>query len=338
MVELLNGFIVSCFISHVSCPLSPVACSLLFVYCSLFSALFLFYLLHTPFSKALPVFEENDYTRNMPTPTTLLHLLTRRLRPRPAIVWILLVLAIGAALSPYRSPIARFIWDHTRLETAATALDRTDADLAFAIAEYYFNHGSYNVTRAKQYYTRAIALRPDFLEAHYQLARIEFIGGRFFQALEHIRAVLELDPEFKRGYYMYGLINGYNGNMIEAIRGFEGFIERDSFNWAGYNDLAWVYFQLGSFEQTLETAERGLEQAHGNPWLLNMRGLALMNLDRDPEAHAVFAEAKQATERLTPADWGTAYPGNDPAIYASGLDKMREAIEHNLALTQEKED
>lgn len=257
----------------------------------------------------------------------------RRVHWQRAALVLGLTLALGLVLLPYRTTVAGVLWDRLRVASVATALDPGNARLAFSIAEYYFNHGAYDIETAKRYYERAIALQGDYIEAHYQLARIHFLQSDFVRSLAELRVVLELDPEFKRAYYMSGLVNGYNGNLIEAAKGFEQFIERDSFNWAGYNDLAWVYFQLGDFEKTLRAAEQGLAQAYGNAWLLNMRGLALMNLDRRDEAHQAFADAKAAADRMSAADWGIAYPGNDPAIYASGLDKMREAIEHNFELT-----
>lgn len=259
---------------------------------------------------------------------------TKRLFSHPAFWAFGLALLLGIMLLPYRTVVARFLWNTWHAETVASSFDPTNPDLAFAIGEYYFNHGSYNIAKAKRFYDRAIALRPSFLEAHYQRARIDFIEGRLWSSLEHLKIVLELNPDFKKAYYLYGLVNGYNGNMPEAIHGFEEFIQRDSLNWAGYNDLAWVYFQLGDFQKTLTTAEAGLTQATGNVWLLNMRGLALMNLKRTTEAHQAFLEAKQAADKMRPSDWGVAYPGNDPAIYAAGLDKMREAIDHNLTLTE----
>lgn len=102
--------------------------------------------------------------------------------------------------------------------------------------------------------------------------------------------------------------------------------------WAGYNDLAWLYFQLGDYEKTLSVSESGLQNSSDNAWLLNMHGLALHNLGRSEEAKEYFDRAKKRVDTLTPEDWGRAYPGNDPAIYAEGLARMREAIEHNLSL------
>ncbi|TXH01139.1 MAG: tetratricopeptide repeat protein [Candidatus Moraniibacteriota bacterium] len=251
---------------------------------------------------------------------------------KPALFSLGMVVLIAASLFPYQKAITTFVWEKTRQPFLVTLLSPSDANLHFTMAEYYFHHGAYDIEQAKYLYERTILLNPQHLEAHYQLGRIYFIQSQFWLALDHIRIVLNLDPEYKRGYYMHGLIHGYSGNMIQAIYGFEEFIKRDDFNWAGYNDLAWVYFQIGDFGQTLEVATRGLERAAGNPWLHNMRGLALMNLGKSEEARTDFLTAHKRVLEMTPADWGIAYPGNDPTIYAEGLKRMQEAIEHNLAL------
>lgn len=246
---------------------------------------------------------------------------------------IVVTVLFGLSLLTYRHPLTTWVWSTTRSPFLTQLLSPSDPTVTFTIAQYYFNHGTYDIARAKHYYQRTLALAPDSVPAHYQLGRIYFLQARYWLALKHMRLVLELDPEFEKGYYMLGLIHGYNGNLRQAIYGFEEFIKRDDFNWAGYNDLAWTYFQLGDFEKTLETAERGMARAYGNVWLLNMRGLALMNLNRTDEARQSFDQALERVKAMTPHDWGVAYPGNDPRIYAAGLERMREAIEHNVSLT-----
>ena len=208
-------------------------------------------------------------------------------------------------------------------------------DAFFSIGENSFGQGrTYNPLKAEKAYSKALELRPDFLEAHYQLGRVYFIQGRFHQALVEIMTVLRLNPEFKKAYYMYGLISGYQMNYNEAIYGFSEFIKRDDFNWAGYNDLAWIYFQKGDYEKTRDTAKEGLRHAETNPWLQNISGTALMNLGETEEARKAFRIALRETELMTPEQWGGAYPGNDPKVYAQGLEQMRAAIKHNLELLE----
>ncbi len=247
-----------------------------------------------------------------------------------------IVLFLTGAVALFHQPLANFIWQRFHNTKLATILDPNNADLAFTIGEYYFNHGDYDIAQAKQYYERAIVLRPDFLEAHYQLGRIHFINGKFQSALDEIHIALGLNPEFKQAYYMYGLINGYAGDPDQAIYGFSEFIKRDDFNWAGYNDLAWIYFQKGDYVKTKEVAAKGLEKAYGNPWLNNIYGVALLNLGEKEAARTALSTALESISLMTPNDWGRSYPGNNPSIYSQGLAETRKTIEHNLALLDTK--
>lgn len=242
------------------------------------------------------------------------------------------ILFFGVA---HKKSVAHTLWNITKNETLASTLDRENPALAFAIAEYYFNHGSYDIEKAEAYYTRAIELNPKYLEAYYQRGRIFFIKGKFGSALTDINTVLTLNSEFKKAYYMYGLINGYAKNFDQAEYGFKEFIKRDSFNWAGYNDLAWIYFERGDYQKTLDTAKNGLVQDPHNPWLNNIHGAALLNLGDTEGAKDSFLLAKKMSEKMTGADWGRAYPGNNPALYETGITETRSVIEHNLALVQE---
>ena len=250
-------------------------------------------------------------------------------------VIILVTLFIFLSTSSATEKLAFGLWNLTREEKLATLVDSDNPYLSFAIAEYYFNHGSYDIKKAEQYYTRAIKQEPSYLEAYYQRGRIHFINGRFIAALADIKMVLGLNPEFKKAYYMYGLVNGYAGNLEQAEYGFKEFIKRDEFNWAGHNDLAWVYFKQGDYEKTKLAAEAGLVHAPTNVWLNNIYGTALMNLGEKEQAKAAFEKALEKSKEMTGADWGIAYPGNDPALYETGIEETRSVIKHNLTLLEE---
>jgi tetratricopeptide (TPR) repeat protein len=216
-------------------------------------------------------------------------------------------------------------------------INPNDPELLLAIGSWHFGGGgTYDIETAKEYFLRASQLQYENYQIHYQLGRIYFIQGKFRLALHNIKEVMRINPDFKKGYYMYGLINGYSGNIEQAIWGFEEFIRRDDFNWAGYNDLAWIYFQKGDYKKTSEIAQKGLEKAEVNPWLHNIYGTALLNLGSTEKARNEFQMALRYSERMTPAEWGGAYPGNNPKEYERGLTEMRTAIKHNFSLTENK--
>lgn len=254
---------------------------------------------------------------------------------------LLIVVAVcistGVLVFIFRSPVSLFIFNTAHSEKLALRINPDDPDLLYLLGNHHFGgNGDYNLNTSQAYFFKAVQLRPDFPEAHYQLGRVYFIQGKFSLALHNIREVIRLKPDFEKSYYMYGLINGYSGDHDKAIWGFTEFIQRDDFNWAGYNDLAWVYFKIGDFEKTREIAHQGLRQAPNNAWLHNIYGLALMNLGLTDDAKNEFQLALEGTDTMTSSSWGGAYPGNNPAVYEKGFEEMKSAIRKNLELATSK--
>lgn len=235
---------------------------------------------------------------------------------------------------PYRAWWARSAWEITGSARLTHLLDPWNARLAFILGDAFFeNHPPiYNLRQARYYYEKSAALDPGFAPAHFQLARIAFLEGDFTAAREHIARVRAIAADYPRIDYLEGLVLGYQGHILDAAEAFERFVAAYPATWAGYNDLAWLYFRIGLYDKVLDASARGLANAPDNAWLLNMHGLALLNLGRKSEAAGYFERARDAAAHMTARDWGVAYPGNDPTMYADGLERMREAIAHNLAL------
>ena len=243
------------------------------------------------------------------------------------------VIIIGAIpMSQYYTAAVNFIWSKTHLAPVAIFLNPNDAKLRFAIGNYYFSGGAYDLKKAEASFKKAVEINEKIPGVHYQLARIYFLEGNFNDAIFEIGKEISLNPNFKKSYYIKGLILGYRGNFDGAIENLKKFQSFDSFNWAGWNDLSWAYFQKGDYKNAKNTAEEGLKRAEGNPWLLNSLGVTLMNLGDKNGAKDAFTEALSALTAMTPEDWGRAYPGNDPKIYKIGLEKTKESIEFNLNL------
>ncbi len=246
----------------------------------------------------------------------------------------LILAAICASLViPFAASSGEMIWDHTRFATLSTLRSPHDAQLHFEIGNYFFGTGSYDTEKAMLYYGRALELDPDLPGVHYQRARIHFIENRLYDALQEINIEIEAFPENTRSYYVRGLIHGYSDRLKSAAQDFETFLASNPESWAAYNDLAWIQFQRGEYAAAVETAQKGLLRMPGNPWLLNSLGVAQLNLGHKEEARDAFTTALRVVETMTQEDWGVAYPGNDPAIYAEGLEKMELSLKQNLLLT-----
>jgi tetratricopeptide (TPR) repeat protein len=245
------------------------------------------------------------------------------------------------------------LWTYTRIAPLAALVSPHDAELQFAIGNYYFGgglpatparashaggpwssaqEGAYDIKKAQGYFEKALEIDPNIAGAHYQLGRTYFIQSAFYDALREINKELEMHPDFKRSYYMRGLIYGYTKRYAEAERDFKEFLQWKPESWAGNNDLAWIYFQEGKYKDARDTALVGLVIAPNNPWLLNSLGVALLNLGEKQEAMDAFTKTLTILNSMSPKDWGAAYPGNNPKIYDEGLSKMKESVEANMRL------
>ncbi len=248
----------------------------------------------------------------------------------------LLTAPIAAAIMTitglYFTTDAQTVWASTHIAPLATLRAPRDAALRFEIGNYYFGGGGYDTTKAVTHFRAALVLDPMLEGPHYQLARIHFVQGDFYKATYEIDQEILLHPDFKRSHYVRGLIYGYSGRLKEAEAEFKAFLAWKPESWAGNNDLAWIYFQEGKYREARDAARAGLIIAPDNPWLLNSLGVALLNTNDKEGAKETFDRALSVLDSMTEADWGVAYPGNDPGIYAEGFSKMKESIEENLKL------
>lgn len=257
-----------------------------------------------------------------------------KLKTKTNFLLICFILVFCAVLSfVFRENTASFVWNNFHNESIAVAFNQKDANLFFDIGNYYFGGGDYDLNKSEKYYKKALELNDSLKSLHYQMARLYFIKNNLSLARDEINKEIELYPDFKRSYYVRGLINGYDNKLEDAEEDFLEFLKWNKESWAGYNDLAWVYFRTGDYEKVLTTADVGLKYYPESVWLLNSKGVALLNLGQKKEAKEVLIKALNIAENMSVDEWGVAYPGNNPEIYSEGLLAMKESIKRNINLT-----
>ncbi|MEX0652467.1 MAG: tetratricopeptide repeat protein [Candidatus Paceibacterota bacterium] len=254
-------------------------------------------------------------------------------------IFLLLVVLVLIGGASKKEASGRFIWNTLHTPHLALLVYENDA-LSFDIGNYYFNatgSGVYNQEKAKKYFEKTIALNPGHEFARHQLARIYFLRGNFEEALGVINTQIEKNGTVvPSSYYVRGLIYGFSGSLDSAEKDFLHFISIKDKNWGGYNDVAWIYFQKGEYEQARLYAEKGLQLAPESSWLLTTYGVALMNLGEYEDAVANLKKARSIADALEPGAWSQANPGNDPRIAEEGLSKMKEIIKENLMIAEGK--
>lgn len=260
---------------------------------------------------------------------------------RIAIIFVLVVALVGAALYINRAEISRYAWYHHRvLETMAYETNPNDAILRLQMGEYYLNipnEGAYDLGLAEFYFIEALRANPNIHLAWYHLGHLSFVRGDFASSIYRLNKQIELHGAHAvpGTYYVRALVYAYDQRYEKAIEDFSKFIEEvdPQSPWA-HTDLAWVYLMQGDYQMAYDTTEKGLEYNPDNTWLLAMAGVALLNLDENEKAEAYLETAYEHSLKLTPDDWGKAYPANDPSIRAESLAFMQKTILDNLAVAR----
>ena len=201
-----------------------------------------------------------------------------------------------------------------------------------AKGNFYFNGGAYDLEKAAKYFKLAAFVDRKVSYPHYQLARVLFMKTDYKNGLAEIDRALVLNPENKRAFYIRGLIDGYAGNLDAAADDFQKFITWAPKEWAGYNDLAWVYYQQKDYQNAVDAAQKGLGVVPNNAWLLNGLGVSLEGLGRNDEAKTVLDQAASISKNLTAADWKRAYPGNNAESAPWDLAQFKTDVNQNLGL------
>ncbi len=170
--------------------------------------------------------------------------------------------------------------------------------------------------------------------AHHQLSRVYFVKGELVRALEEINQELYYYPDHYKSHYIKGLILGFMNREKEGVEEFSLFLKTQPNSWAAHNDKAWLQWRDGDTGGALATIREVGKGYTTNPWIANTFGVMLYNNKQYKEALVVLNRGKVLADRMTLSDWNKGYPGNDPRIYAQGLEEMRASFNKNIELVR----
>jgi len=193
-----------------------------------------------------------------------------------------------------------------------------------------------------------LGLGNEDFETYFLLGRVYFVENNLSESIKNYTKAIELNPDFKENYYGRGLAYGFASPIFytNAEEDFKKYIDIDNANfkntgrhaygaWAGYNDLSWIYFLEGDFENSEIAARDGLKISGSNPWLKNMLGTALLAQKKCDEAKDYLEDAKKLIQDTTSKEFGEAYSGDKPELWAVGKKQMENTIIENLKTCEE---
>jgi len=145
--------------------------------------------------------------------------------------------------------------------------------------------------RAFVHLQAALALAPDYPNAHHLMGVALSEVGRVEEAEHHYRIAIGGDHATALTYYCLGTLLAGQQRWDEAIAQYHLALARDPTHGNTYGNLAIALAQRGEYPEAVALLERGLALEPDSPELLFNYGLALRRAGR-------LVEARQAFERL----------------------------------------
>lgn len=149
-------------------------------------------------------------------------------------------------------------------------------------SESHFLRGNFaarggRLDEAATHYRRAIAIDPDYTDAHLNLADTLILSGHPELAQPHLERTVEQDPSLTQAWSVLGLLLMRQGRLDEALQHFGKALELESDNARALNNRALALGSLGRTDEAVADLERAIEadpryaKAHYNLAVLRER-------------------------------------------------------------------
>lgn len=188
-----------------------------------------------------------------------------------------------------------------------------EAHAAHAYIQAYFE---WDWQTAEKEYRRALALQPNYADAHFSYSRFLASRGRLDEAIGQIQQAIALDPLTPSLKANTALLNYFGGRYPEALAQLTTVLQTDSTDIIARWGLALVKEQLGSPAEAIAILE---PIAGVSPNRLSSLGHAYAIAGRTAQARAVLDTLEaRAARGCVPAYWF--------AILHAGLGEGEEAM------------
>ncbi len=157
------------------------------------------------------------------------------------------------------------------------------------------------------YYSRAISIDPQCIEAYVCRAKCYAELGKTESALSDIDAAISIQPDSARLHTIRGVFCHLAGQNEDAVRDFGTSVQLDSGNLTAYSYISKCSNALGKYTEAVSAAERGLEVDPGFYNLYVNRGVAYYHLERYDDAIEDFNRVIRKKNESSTAALETSY-------------------------------
>jgi tetratricopeptide (TPR) repeat protein len=144
---------------------------------------------------------------------------------------------------------------------------------------------------ALESYRRALTIRPDYAEAFNNRGNALYCLNRFDEALESYQQALEIRPDYADTLNNRGILFQELGRFDEALECYQGALAIRPDYADALNNRGNLLQELGRFDEALDNYEQALAVRPNYPEALNNRGVTLQELGRFDEALECYDRA-----------------------------------------------
>ena len=237
------------------------------------------------------------------------------------------VLPVGDAPTLARSLAVKRARDDILGYQALLRADPADHVNHAALAVRYLDVGQ--VALAREHLERAIALAPDFADAHYNLGGVALAEGDTAAAGASYRRAVALRPDYPEAHNNLGGVLAATGALDEALVHYRLAVRLDPGHSGAHYNLANVLLARGESTEAIRHYRLALEAAPDDPEVMNNLARALVGAGDRADAAGLYQRAISNGPNLAAPRLGLAW------IRATSADAaLRDGVEA-LRLAQE---
>lgn len=233
------------------------------------------------------------------------------------------VLPVGDADALARSLAVKRARDDILGYQSLLRADPTDHVNHVALAVRYLDVGQ--AALAREHLERAVALAPDFPDAHFNLGAAALAEGDTSSAMAAYRRAVALRPDYPEAHNNLGGLLAATGNGDAAMAHYRLAVRFDPGHSGAHYNLANVLLARGATGEAIRHYRLALEAAPDDAEVLNNLARALVGAGDAAEAAALYTRAIAASPGLAAPRLGLAWiraTASDPAL-RNGVEAVR---------------
>ena len=145
--------------------------------------------------------------------------------------------------------------------------------------------------KAIKHYSRALELKPDYVDAYNARGVVYAMRGKIDHALKDFSMVIKLKPDYFAAYLNRGGVHRNDGRYEQALKDFDKVIELQPSVYVGYSNRGEVYHLKGDFDRAIADYNRAIQLKPDYAEVYNNRGIAYVNKGDFDRAIVDYTEA-----------------------------------------------